>query len=110
MLCNPTTFTVKVCKDLVDLVRVPENALRALCELYSAMSRLSSSSKALFLASKKMYFYAVWLNSELAQNHDLVEDILRALIMIIGGVHDRLGSDGDSGRPDKSKMQQIKMP
>lgn len=89
-LANPDVFLGKTVEDLIVLYRRPEDALRALNHVYTLIRRAAPTNRQFFLASKKVYFYLVWFHSELTNNFDLVEDIFTSMIMIFGGVHDRL--------------------
>ncbi len=87
---NPDVFIAETLYSLAELVRVPENILRALCHLHSVFESMANKSKILFLVSKKLYYYCVWMNSEICDNLDLLEEIMSSVVLIIGGLHDSL--------------------
>jgi uncharacterized protein YacL (UPF0231 family) len=57
--------------------------------MHNIFEAASKGAQVYILASKKIYFYAVWFNTEIKNNFDLVDEILRTLVVILGGVHDR---------------------
>lgn len=71
-------------------MREPINALHAVCHLRRLFENTTSPPKDVFLASKKLLYYSSWLHSELTDNQDLVDEIFSSVVLILGGIHDRL--------------------
>lgn len=74
---------------MIALYRDPWDLLRALCHMHKIFETASKGSQEYFPAFKKIYFYTVWFNTEIKNNYDLVDEILRTLVVVLGGVHDR---------------------
>lgn len=89
---NPEHFVATCAKDLSILLKTPPHAIRALFHFWKIFDELPDKSKSVFLASKKLYYYVLWLNSEIIDHCELVEEIFASIIMIIGGFHDKLAS------------------
>lgn len=87
---NPDIFAAGALKDLIELVRVPSNVLRAVCHLRHLLEAVPSPTKEEFLAGKKLLYYSSWLQSELMDNYDLVDEIFSSVVVILGGIHDRM--------------------
>lgn len=87
---NPDVFAAGAIKELIVLIREPINALHAICHLRCLFEDVPSPPKEVFLAAKKLLYYASWLHSELTDNQDLVDEIFSSVVVILGGIHDRL--------------------
>lgn len=89
-MSNPDHFVAACAKDLTCLLRTPEWALRALGHLWKVFNEAPEPPREVFLATKKIYYYLVWLNSEICDHPELVEEIFTSIILILGGFHDQL--------------------
>ena len=87
---NPDHFVAACANDLIALLKTPQHAIRALFHFWKIFDELPDKPKSVFLASKKLYYYVLWLNSEMIDQCELVEEIFTSIIMIIGGFHDKL--------------------
>lgn len=89
VVSNPPEFIAAALDDLKCLIKDSENVVRCLCDM-KRIFELEPPTKNSFMASKKLYYYCVWLNSELQDNRELTDDIFSSMELIIKGIIDRI--------------------